>query len=155
MGEKRRALLIATDSYSDKTFHRLRTPRADADALAAVLIDPAIGGYEVETLHNPPAHEANLAIEDLFAAARMDDLVLLYVSGHGIKDDHGRLHGHRHRPGIGVHRSTGQGPANRHRRPKRRRPGRRRRAVRVHLRRGASGLASPKIRAWTAVSKAV
>ncbi|MER7078271.1 Peptidyl-prolyl cis-trans isomerase (rotamase)-cyclophilin family [Saccharopolyspora kobensis] len=92
MGEKRRALLIATDTYSDKTFRRLRTPRADADALAAVLTDPAIGGYEVETLHNPPAHEANLTIEDLFAAARSDELALLHISGHGIKDDYGRLH---------------------------------------------------------------
>lgn len=92
MGGKRRALLIATDNYSDKTFHRLRTPRSDADALAAVLTDPAIGDYEVDALHNPPAHEASLAIEDLFAAARLDDLVLLYISGHGIKDDYGQLH---------------------------------------------------------------
>ncbi|MEY8041650.1 caspase family protein [Saccharopolyspora cebuensis] len=92
MTGKRRALLIATESYSDATFRRLRAPHADAEALAAVLRDPAIGGYEVEALRNPPAHVANLAIEDLFAAARLDDLVLLYLSGHGIKDDYGRLH---------------------------------------------------------------
>ncbi|MFD0487711.1 caspase domain-containing protein [Saccharopolyspora spinosporotrichia] len=92
MTGKRRALLIATDSYSDATFQQLRTPRADADALAAVLAAPLIGGYQVDALHNPPAHEANLAIEDLFAAAWLDDLVLLYISGHGIKDDYGRLH---------------------------------------------------------------
>ncbi|WP_243788982.1 caspase, EACC1-associated type [Saccharopolyspora gloriosae] len=92
MTGKGRALLIATDGYSDGTFRQLRAPRADAEALAAVLADPAVGGYEVETLHNPPAHEANLAIEDLFAAAWLDDLVLLYISGHGVRDDFGQLH---------------------------------------------------------------
>ncbi|MCX2730775.1 caspase family protein [Saccharopolyspora sp. NFXS83] len=92
MTGKGRALLIATDGYSDATFRQLRAPRADAEALAEVLADPAVGGYEVEALHDPPAHEANLAIEDLFAAAWLDDLVLLYVSGHGIRDDFGQLH---------------------------------------------------------------
>ncbi|GAB2682491.1 hypothetical protein GCM10027271_50090 [Saccharopolyspora gloriosae] len=92
MTGKGRALLIATDGYSDDTFRQLRAPRADAEALAAVLADPAVGGYEVQTLHNPPAHEASLAIEDLFAAAWLDDLVLLYISGHGVRDDFGQLH---------------------------------------------------------------
>lgn len=92
MSGKRRALLVATDSYADATFQQLRAPRADTDALNTALADAAIGGYEVEALHNPPAHEANLAIEDLFAAAWLDDLVVLYISGHGIKDDSGQLH---------------------------------------------------------------
>ncbi|MER7013170.1 caspase family protein [Saccharopolyspora sp. NPDC000359] len=92
MTGKRRALLIATDSYSDATFQQLRAPRADADALASLLADPGIGGYEVQALHNPAAHVASLAIEDLFATVGLEDLVLLYVSGHGIKDDHGQLH---------------------------------------------------------------
>ena len=92
MSGKRRALLVATDSYADATFQQLRAPRADTDALNTALADPSIGGYEVEALHNPPAHEANLAIEDLFAAAWLDDVVVLYISGHGIKDDSGQLH---------------------------------------------------------------
>lgn len=92
MTGKRRALLVATDSYADATFQQLRAPRADTAALATALADPTIGGYEVEPMHNPPAHEADLAIEDLFAAAWLDDLVVLYISGHGIKDDSGQLH---------------------------------------------------------------
>lgn len=86
------ALLIATDEYGDATFQQLRSPPADVEALAAVLANPAIGGYEVRTLHNPEAHHARLAIEDLFADVGRNDLVLLYISGHGVKDDEGLLH---------------------------------------------------------------
>lgn len=91
MAGKSRALVIATDTV-DTTFRQLWAPRADVDALAAVLADPAIGGYKIDSLHNPATHETNSAIEDLFATARQDNLVLLYLSGHGVKDDHGQLH---------------------------------------------------------------
>lgn len=86
------ALLIATDEYADATFQQLRSPRADVEALAGVLEEPSIGDYEVRALHNPPAQEARLAIEDLFADVHRNDLVLLYISGHGVKDDEGMLH---------------------------------------------------------------
>lgn len=86
------ALLIATDEYADETFRQLRSPPADVEALAEVLANPAIGGYEVRTLLNPEAHDARLAVEDLFADVGRNDLVLLYISGHGVKDDEGLLH---------------------------------------------------------------
>ena len=34
------ALLISADSYADPTLRQLRSPRVDAEALAAVLADP-------------------------------------------------------------------------------------------------------------------
>ncbi|MEV0056485.1 caspase family protein [Saccharopolyspora shandongensis] len=91
MGE-RRALLIATDTYADAAFRKLRAPEADTRAMANVLADPAIGNYSLSTLWNRPAHETNLVLEDFFAEAKRDDLLLLYLSGHGIKDEQGELY---------------------------------------------------------------
>ena len=86
------ALLIATDTYTDRTFSKLDAPRADAAALGAVLRDRRIGDYQVGTLRNAATHEITKAVEALFAQAERDDLILLYFSGHGVKDDAGRLH---------------------------------------------------------------
>lgn len=92
MGGRRRALLIATDTYSDRLFRGLRGPGADVQALAALLADPSIGGYSVQVSHNQPAHDVALAINGLFVEARPGDLILLYMAGHGIKDDAGQLY---------------------------------------------------------------
>ncbi len=87
----RRAFLVVTDTYTDATFSRLRAPQHDATALAKVLGDQEIGGYAVTVLVNQPSHEIRLGIEGLFHEAGRDDLILLYVSGHGVKDDDGKL----------------------------------------------------------------
>lgn len=92
MAGRRLALLVATDNYSDATFRALKAPRADVDGLAAVLGDPDIGDYEIKTCYNAPAHELSLAIEDFFVDAGLEDLALLYISGHGVKDDSGQLY---------------------------------------------------------------
>jgi peptide/nickel transport system substrate-binding protein len=92
MAGRRLALLVATDNYSDATFRALKAPRADVDGLAEVLGDPDIGGYEIKTCYNAPAHELSLAIEDFFVDAGLEDLALLYISGHGVKDDSGQLY---------------------------------------------------------------
>jgi Caspase domain len=57
-----------------------------------VLSDPEIGGFQVRTLLNQPAHEVNLAVEEFFADRRPDDLLLLHVSCHGVKDEGGELY---------------------------------------------------------------
>ncbi len=57
-----------------------------------MLADPAIGRYDVEVLSNAASHEVNQAIEEFFAEAKLDDLVLLYFSGHGFKSESGRLY---------------------------------------------------------------
>ena len=65
----------------------------DIEALGRVLQDPEMGGFdEVKTLANPEPHAMQLAIETLFDSRAKDDLVLLFFSGHGIKDDAGRLY---------------------------------------------------------------
>jgi hypothetical protein len=88
----RKALLIATSSYSDATFRQLRAPRHDANELANVLGDKEIGDYRVDVLANEPSHTVRIRINELFTQAARDDLMLLYFSGHGVKDESGRLH---------------------------------------------------------------
>jgi Caspase domain len=86
------ALIIASSEYEDGDLRQLRAPATDAERLADVLEEPAIGGFEVTTQLNQPSHVLNLAIEDFFADRGRDDLLLLYVSSHGVKDDDGRLY---------------------------------------------------------------
>ena len=91
MTGRRRALLVATERYLDPTIAQLRAPSRDVAELARVLQDPAIGDFEVATLLDRPTYEVLEAIEDFFDAESRDDLRLLYFSGHGVKDQTGRL----------------------------------------------------------------
>jgi outer membrane protein assembly factor BamB len=90
--ETRSALIVASDQYTDPGLRRLQAPASDAQALAAVLRDPGIGGFELRTLLNEPAHVVNLAVEEFFADRRPGDLLLVHFSGHGIKDQDGELY---------------------------------------------------------------
>jgi uncharacterized membrane protein len=83
---------VASDRYDDPDLGSLRSPVHDVTALAAVLADPRIGGFEVDQVFNRQAHEVNAAIEDFFCDKQPDDVLLLYVSCHGVKDDGGRLY---------------------------------------------------------------
>ncbi|MGW3246541.1 caspase, EACC1-associated type, partial [Streptomyces sp. NPDC001070] len=89
---RRLALLVATYDYEDTGLRRLTTPAHDAEAFAAVLQDPDIAGFEVTTLINEPHYRVGEAISDLYRERRRDDLTLLYFTGHGLKDDDGRLY---------------------------------------------------------------
>ncbi|SOE08215.1 caspase family protein [Streptomyces sp. Ag109_G2-15] len=89
---RRLALLIATYEHQDPGLRRLTAPAHDVEALAAVLRDPEIAGFEVRTLVNEPHHRVGEAVAGLFEGRRTDDLVLLYFTGHGLKDEDGRLY---------------------------------------------------------------
>ena len=88
----RSALIVASDQYQDAGLSELRAPAADAAALDAVLSDPEIGGFDVRTLMNEPAHVVNEAVEDFLSDRSPDDLLLLHFSCHGIKDQGGDLY---------------------------------------------------------------
>ena len=92
MTEKRHALIIASYQYQDPDLRQLIAPAQDAEGLARVLQDSAIGGFQVQTLQNERSYKVNQAIEAFFADRKPDDLLLLYYSGHGIKDEDGRLY---------------------------------------------------------------
>jgi WD40 repeat protein len=88
----RSALIVASYDYEDPGLRQLRAPARDADALARVLNDPGIGGFEVRTMLNEPEHVVSEAVEEFFADRRPDDLLLLYFSCHGVKGDDGELY---------------------------------------------------------------
>jgi Caspase domain len=89
---RKAALLIATAEYGDPAFRRLRTPGHDVEALTRVLADPAIGGFDMHALVNQPGQLVEEEIEGFFADRKPDDLLLLYLSCHGVKDQDGRLY---------------------------------------------------------------
>ena len=81
----RRALLVAAATYVDSGFARLRAPIVDA--LASVLEDPTLGGFELRRLVNVPTEQIKREIEGFVDDARLNDLLLLYMSGHAAVDD--------------------------------------------------------------------
>ncbi|MEE9615624.1 MAG: caspase family protein, partial [Anaerolineae bacterium] len=89
---RRLALIVASSQFSDKTLQQLVAPGQDAADLARVLADATIGGFEVKKLINRPSHEVRREIAVFFASRKRNDLLLLYFSGHGVKDDDGRLY---------------------------------------------------------------
>ncbi|KYC39800.1 ABC transporter substrate-binding protein [Scytonema hofmannii PCC 7110] len=64
----------------------------DVKAMQRVLNNSEIGGFTVRSLPNPERQAMEEAIETLFEDRQKNDLVLLYFSGHGIKDENGRLY---------------------------------------------------------------
>ncbi|HET6292221.1 MAG TPA: caspase family protein, partial [Kribbella sp.] len=89
---RRLALLIASNRYDDAGLRQLAAPPRDTESLAEVLADAEIAGFEVTTLINEPHHRVGAAIGEFYRTCRTDDLTLLYFSGHGLKDENGRLY---------------------------------------------------------------
>jgi hypothetical protein len=92
VGGSRQALIVATATYEDPGLRRLRTPATDAIALGSVLSDPAIGDFAVEQVVDEPHHKVGRALERFFARRSLDDVLLVHLSCHGLKDDDGRLY---------------------------------------------------------------
>ena len=91
MSGQRKALIIANDKYQHEGLRNLRAPAADAAGLRRVLGDPRIGEFAVQVVHNEPAHVIHAEIEELFLDSRLDDVLLLHFSCHGLKSESGEL----------------------------------------------------------------
>jgi hypothetical protein len=88
------ALLIGVSEY-EPGLNPLPAAVKDLDAMKEVLLHAEMGGFaesDIVLLKNPNRQEMEESIETLFANRHKDDLVLLFFSGHGIKDDSGRLY---------------------------------------------------------------
>ena len=88
------ALLVGVSEY-EPGLNPLPGAVKDVDAVREVLLHPEMGGFaesDILLLKNPERQDVEMAIETLFSGRHKDDLVLLYFSGHGIKDDRGRLY---------------------------------------------------------------
>ena len=92
MASRRRALVVATYEYADGGLRQLAAPEHDAESFAEVLKDEAIAGFDVTMLVNQPHYVVGEAIADFYGEAGREDLTLLYFTGHGVKDDEGRLY---------------------------------------------------------------
>jgi uncharacterized caspase-like protein len=86
------ALLIGVSDY-EPGFNPLPGAVRDVEALQRVLQNAEIGKFDqVEILTNPDPLLMQEKIESLFADRSRDDLALLFFSGHGIKDERGKLY---------------------------------------------------------------
>ena len=88
----RLALVVATNTYTDPGLRQLRAPAQDAEDLTHVLADPGIAGFTVTTVIDKPSYQVRLAIEDFLASRGTGDLLLVYLSCHGLLDARRRLY---------------------------------------------------------------
>lgn len=89
---ERHALVIANGAYQDPRFRPLRSPATDSSQLSEVLADPAIGGYQVQRVADEPYSTMVEKIGDFLADRGREDTLLLYISGHGVRDADGDLY---------------------------------------------------------------
>ncbi|WP_375495684.1 caspase domain-containing protein, partial [uncultured Nostoc sp.] len=88
------ALLIGVSEY-EPGLNPLPASVKDMQAIAKVLQHPEMGGFaeaDIQQLENPDPQKMQEAIETLFSDRRKDDLAIVYFSGHGIKDESGKLY---------------------------------------------------------------
>ena len=90
--EPRAALVIATSSYQDPDLRQLRAPAHDADDLAEVLGDPRIGAFTVTRVIDQDERQVRREIDVFLSGRRIGDLVVVYLSCHGLLDQRGRLY---------------------------------------------------------------
>jgi outer membrane protein assembly factor BamD (BamD/ComL family) len=87
------ALIIGNTDYTDPGLAQLTAPGKDAEGFARVLQDPDCCGFdEVKTSLNQVSSSVLEAIDEFFYQRRPDDLLILYFSGHGIRDEFGSLY---------------------------------------------------------------
>jgi uncharacterized caspase-like protein/Flp pilus assembly protein TadD len=88
------ALLVGVSEY-EPGLNPLPGSVQDVDAMQRVLVHPELGGFaetDITVLKNPQRQAMEDAIYWLFNDRKKDDLLLFYFSGHGIKDENGRLY---------------------------------------------------------------
>ena len=87
------ALLIGVSTYGEG-LQPIPSARLDVEALAEVLRDPQLGNFpsdQVVVLQDPQRTPMERAVELLFANRDPEDLLLLYFSGHGFRDEQRQL----------------------------------------------------------------
>jgi hypothetical protein len=88
----RSALVIATSVYVDQEFRRLRAPVRDAIDLGEVLASPEIGGFALTSVSDATAQDTRIAIQEFLSDRVVEDMVVVYLSCHGIRDNYGGLY---------------------------------------------------------------
>ncbi len=88
----RHALIVATANYDDSRLAQLRSPAADAEGLAEVLSDPDRGDFDVQVGIDETHADLTRKIALFFRDRIPNDLLLLHLSCHGVKDENGELY---------------------------------------------------------------
>jgi hypothetical protein len=88
------ALLVGNSRFDDHSdICNLRCPKHDLEEFARLVKDQELGKYELlPALSERNRSDVETTIEGTFKDAAPGDRILLYYSGHGLPDEHGRLH---------------------------------------------------------------
>ena len=87
------ALIIGNTEYIDPGLAQLTAPGKDAEDFARILKDPEICEFDqVNILLNQLSSTVIEGIDEFFDQKKPDDLLVLYFSGHGVRDELGSLH---------------------------------------------------------------
>lgn len=88
----RAALIVATGRYADVSLSQLGAAARDAAEMAEVLVDAGIGAFEVTSVVDRSAQEIRLAVQDFLEERHRDEVVVVYLSCHGLLDKQDRLY---------------------------------------------------------------
>lgn len=87
------ALVIANTEYTDPGLAQLTAPGKDASEFWRVLDSSELGAFDdVIILLNENESKVRETIDYFFSLKKPDDLLVLYFSGHGIRDEYGSLY---------------------------------------------------------------
>ncbi len=87
------ALIIGNTEHTDVGLANIITPQRDVEEFARVLKDPGICAFDqVNVLINQLSFRVFEAIEEFFDQKKPNDLLVLYYSGLGIKDEYGSVY---------------------------------------------------------------
>jgi len=88
----RAALVVATTRHEDPELRQLRAPAHDAEDLAEILGDPGIGAFTVTQVIDADERQVRRAIDVFLSGRGVGDLVVVYLSCHGLLDRRNRLY---------------------------------------------------------------
>jgi caspase domain-containing protein len=87
------ALIIANTEYIDSGLAQLTAPGKDAEDFAHILKDKDICAFDdVKVLLNQLSSSVIEAVDEFFDQKNPEDLLVLYFSGHGVRDELGALY---------------------------------------------------------------
>ncbi|MEU1630583.1 caspase family protein [Streptomyces sp. NPDC020096] len=80
------ALVLGSHTFTDSRLDRLRSPEHDVSELSRALADPEIGRFAVTSADNPTGEQLRQYTREFFESRDRDDVLLLYYTGHGIRE---------------------------------------------------------------------